>query len=303
MDVSATLRVAVPPAETTAALVPTSAPGKPQPVAGPLSQRSTLTLDMAPVEANAYFAGHPADARLVSASTFHSPAEGPAPHAKEAGLFASAGKPPGHQGAATASVHQSTKPAASPREETETAVELVRSTGSAYVQMKDKGRATAAQLDAKYLEFRAACKSFDAAIDRETNHGDFGARSAIIHTIKDPNARFFAIAAEVIGPLENAPKKGPDDQMHPERLAKLANKALSDLREVAMDPDRTKASAASLVVLTTPALMSFLNENGTAWADGGKDRIRVDELESKIKDVSPEAKQAIQQLRSGLDIM
>jgi hypothetical protein len=70
MDVSATPSVTVPPAETTAASAPISAPGKPQPVAGPLSQRSTLALDPAPVEASACFADQPPEAELVPASTF-----------------------------------------------------------------------------------------------------------------------------------------------------------------------------------------------------------------------------------------
>jgi hypothetical protein len=189
----------------------------------------------------------------------------------------------------------------------------VLSTGSAYEKtaaLAAKGDPTAAaQLDGKYLEFRAACKSFDAVIKSEWKNEWLpawgpGVRRALVERVVDraqhPDARFFAAAAEVIGPLENAPKENSDDRGHPERLCRLANTALAGLHQAAMGRDN--GSAARLVVLTTPALISFLRENHTAWAEDGKDLSRVKELKSKIGGFSAEGDKAIEWLFEGLDI-
>jgi hypothetical protein len=195
----------------------------------------------------------------------------------------------------------------------------VLSTGSAYEKTAALAKSdptAAAQLKGKYLEFRAACKSFDVAIDAEPHvvWGRGGGRQGVsasetrqakvdrvVNRVKDPDARFFATAAEVIGPLETAPKRTgrSDDDVEGIRLAKLANTALAGLHQAAMGRDRD--SAARLVALTTPALMRFLQENNTLWSDGGKDLSRVKDLQSKIQGVSAEGDSAINLLFFGLD--
>jgi hypothetical protein len=195
----------------------------------------------------------------------------------------------------------------------------VRSTGSAYEKtaaLAKSDATAAAQLNGKYLEFRAACKSFDVAIDAEPHvvWGRGGGRQGVsasetrqakvdrvVNRVKDPDARFFATAAEVIGPLEAAPKRRSDDHVERIRLVKLANTALAGLHQAAMGRDRD--SAARLVALTTPALMSFLQDNNTLWSDGGKDLSRVKDLQSKIQGVSAEGNRAIDLLFSGLDTL
>jgi hypothetical protein len=194
----------------------------------------------------------------------------------------------------------------------------VLTTGLAYEKtaaLAAKGDPTAAaQLDGKYLKFRAACKSFDTVIKSEWKNEWLpawgpGVRRALVqrvvdrvvdraHYSHDPDARFFADAAEVIGPLENAPKANSDDAMHPERLSDLADTALSDLHDAATGRDT--ASAARLVVLTTPALMSFLHENHAALSGGSNDWADLADLKTKIHFFSKEADEAIKQLFNGL---
>jgi hypothetical protein len=195
----------------------------------------------------------------------------------------------------------------------------VLSTGSAYEKTAALAKSdptAAAQLKGKYLEFRAACKSFDVAIDAEPHvvWGRGGGRQGVsasetrqakvdrvVNRVKDPDARFFATAAEVIGPLEAAPKRRSDDHVERIRLVKLANTALAGLHQAAMGRDRD--SAARLVALTTPALMSFLQENHTLWSDRGKDLSRVKDLQSKLQGVCAEADRAINLLFFGLDTL
>jgi hypothetical protein len=186
----------------------------------------------------------------------------------------------------------------------------VRDAGQAIVRMNALaagGFSNRKQFDRAYSDFRAACKDLNAAIDKQATslYGaailNTPAMTAIRHNAymglaadTDVDGKLFATAAELIGPLETAPKLGPDEG--PRRPFIMANAALTGLHDAAWDLSREKA--ANLVILVTPSLMVFMEKFGTVFLD--EDKARIKNLELKIAGFSPQAVEAIAQLQSAI---
>jgi hypothetical protein len=173
-----------------------------------------------------------------------------------------------------------------------------RSTGSEYLRMKALaagGFSTPEQLERKYSDFRTACRSAYAADTPDA----VKKRDAFLDRVdrgRDADARFFATAVKLVGPLENAP--GATDSEHRKSLGKLATRALEDLRHEVMS--RSNEDAAALVILTAPALMAFLDENHIVWnSKEGFSLVKF--IQSKIGGFSQNADEAIKLLFSGID--